>query len=340
MKKLPLAFAVSSALILSTQTHAEEVISVMDAVEIGGLIEVEAQNVSPDGAASSSDIYVATAELGIGAKINKNVTADMVLLYEGPDATLELDAATITITPDSMPLSFTFGKTGVPFGVFDTNLLSDPLTMALAETAVDAGAQVALEAGGFNAAVFVFNGPSKYDDDTVNDYAVTAGYAIEGDFSFAMQVGYMNNIGNTDTLSGYDNDDDESNGVSMSVVKNDVAAMTVALSMSFANFTLIGEYVAAQDAFENTELANWKGEGAEPSAWNAELAYSLGSATVAIGRQQTDDAINLGLSKARNLFAYSVELYENTTLTVEFANEEDYAGSETKIVTGQLAVEF
>ena len=77
MKKIPLLLAVSSAIFVSSHVQAEN--KWTDMVEVGGVIEVEAQHVSPDGGADSSDIYVATAELGIGAKINENVSGEIVL---------------------------------------------------------------------------------------------------------------------------------------------------------------------------------------------------------------------------------------------------------------------
>ena len=327
MKKTIISTAVAFA-VFSTCVYAESgETSWTDKVEIGGVIEVEAQSVSPDGGDTESDIYVATAELGIGAKINDNVSSEIVLLYEGPDGELEVDAATITIEPSSMPVSFTIGKMGVPFGVYDTNLLSDPLTLELGETAVDGGAQVAFESNGFNAAAFIFNGASSDGDNSVNDYAMTAGYAMEGDFSFAIQLGYMNHLGNTDSLSeDYD------------VVQNDVGAMTAAVSINVAGLSVIGEYLAATEAFADGELDH-NGKGAEPKAWNAEIAYSFGKSTLAIGHQGTDEASAI-LPESKNLIAYSVEIYDNTAFTLEYSSEEDYAGAKTDIVTAQVAVEF
>ena len=40
-------------------------------IELGGLIEVEATHVSPDGASDSSDINVTTVELGLISKVNE-----------------------------------------------------------------------------------------------------------------------------------------------------------------------------------------------------------------------------------------------------------------------------
>jgi len=300
-----------------------------NAIEIGGVVEVEAQSVSADGSDTESDIYVATAELGITGKVNDSVSAEMVLLYEGPDGTLEVDAATITIAPESMPVSFTFGKTGVPFGIYESNHLSDPLTLELGETAVDATAIANYENNGLNASLAIFNGASvEAGNNKINDYVLNVGYAREGDFSFGIQFGYMNNLGNSDGLVD----------AGVTAVANDVSAFTSSIMLSAANLTFIGEYVGATESFNAGELAH-NGSGATPKAWNTELAYSFGKSTLALGLQGTKEASAI-LAEKRQLIAYSVELYENTNFTLEYAREEDYGKNKTKTLTGQLAVEF
>ena len=78
-------------------------------IEFGGLVEVEAQQVSPDGSPDESDIYVATVERGMTAHVNDWTTAEMVFLYED-DGThsgdIAVDSAVITVAnPDANWLS-------------------------------------------------------------------------------------------------------------------------------------------------------------------------------------------------------------------------------------------
>lgn len=103
-------------------------------VEISGLVEVEAGHNNPDEGDDSSDVVLATAEIGIAAEINDWVSSEIVLLYEEDETDLEVDVATVTIANPDGPWYITGGQTYVPFGVFETNLISDPLTLEIGET--------------------------------------------------------------------------------------------------------------------------------------------------------------------------------------------------------------
>lgn len=109
-------------------------LSESDAYHLGGVVEVEAGFVNEDDSAmgDSSDIALATVEIGLDAKLNKNVEAQIVLLYEdGEDFTV--DEGTITLTGPYGEF-ITAGKMYVPFGMFNSHFISDPLTLELGET--------------------------------------------------------------------------------------------------------------------------------------------------------------------------------------------------------------
>ena len=101
----------------------------------------------------------------------------------------------------------------------------------------------------------------------------------------------------------------------------------------------------------------FNGGNAEPRAWNLEAGYSFELAgresTLAVGYQESSEAIALGLPETRTSVALAVALMENTSLAFEWAHDEDYATTDTDAVTGaagsgeesdtvtvQLAVEF
>ncbi len=78
----------------------EERANWFDIFELEGLIEVEASRVSPQQGGSTSDVNVATVELGVGAKVNPWVEAEILLLYEEEtdnDGDLNVDTALITL---------------------------------------------------------------------------------------------------------------------------------------------------------------------------------------------------------------------------------------------------
>ena len=71
--------------------------------EIGGSVEVQASSSYPDSGDSSSDIVVATAEIGIAVQINDWMASEIILLYEEDDTDLEVDIATITVADPGGP---------------------------------------------------------------------------------------------------------------------------------------------------------------------------------------------------------------------------------------------
>jgi len=303
-------------------------------VSMGGVIEVEANRSKTDGAGTSSDLYVATAELGISAQVNDWTSADMVLLYEdGED--FVVDTAIITIADPNSFWAVTAGKTVVPFGTYESYLLSDPLTLELGETGEDT-VIAGFDYQGFNGGAYLYKGDiDSNDNDEIGSYGGWLGYARESDnLNYAATVGYTNNLGDSDTLGEL---------TAATGMNNHVAAWHASLGMNFNNLSLIGEYVGASDSFAANEIAPGSVK-AKPSAYHLEGAYHFKlsdmDSTFAIGYGETDESADIGLAEKRIMTALSIGIMENTSVSFEYASEEDYAGVDTDTVTGQLAVEF
>jgi hypothetical protein len=294
-------------------------------VEIGGVVEIEASYNDTDGEPSTTDLSVATVELGMGAQVTDWVRADTTLLYEGED--LEVDSATISLMHPGGPWSVTAGKQGVPFGSYESQLVSDPLTLDVGETAENA-LVFGYEAGGLNAAAYLFNGTnSKGTADEIDNFGANIGYDMEGDnFAFSGSVGYINDISDSDTIQ---------DAIANTNVDY-VAGWTASALVTTGPVTVIGEYVTATDTI--AEL------GEQPSAWNIEAGIGFEAfsrdATFAVAYQGTEEAASLDLAEKRWLAGVSFELMENTSLGFELANETAYDGTESNTLTGQLAVEF
>ncbi len=299
-----------------------------DKVEIGGLVEVEAQHISPDIGDNSSDIYVATAEIGIAAQVNDWTNAEIVLLYEDEgnhSGDIAVDVAAITIAD---PNSIWFTTTGIytlPFGSYGTNVISDPITLDLGETR-DAAIEVGISTGNFSGSLYVFKGDQQ---NSIKNYGASLGYTAE--FSGAALTAGL----------GYVNDLAESDGIvdDATVMTNKAPAWTANAELAMGPFTLIGEYLTATKSIQ--AYANDK-----PSAYNIEAAYAFTAmgkgSSVAIAFQGTDDAANTagGMDEKRIVGAYVMEIAEATTLGIEYMKSEDYAGDKTDTITAQLAVEF
>ena len=282
-------------------------------ITISGLIEVEASNVDTNGSAAQKDVSAATVEVGIGADISDAVSAEVLLKYEddGDDNSTDVfvDTAIITLAPEGSPASFTFGKTGVPFGVYDTNLVSDPITKDLGDTSDNGVIQADFEAGIVAISAYAYNGDN---DGKVDDFGINFGFGFE-------DAGLSFNLGHSNRLQ-----------------EKDVAALAFSAMYEAGPFTVIAEHVAASDKMA---------DGKEPSATNFEVGMGtlLGgmASTFAIGYQTTDEANgSVDLAEKRALAALSIGIMENTGLAFELKKDTSYTNVDTNTFTAKLSVEF
>lgn len=86
---------------------------------------------------STSNLDIGTVQLGVEAKFHEWVTGNFVLKGESLDSDNKIfwDEAIITIQKEGFPLYFVGGERGQPFGVFNSHLISDPVTKDCYEVA-------------------------------------------------------------------------------------------------------------------------------------------------------------------------------------------------------------
>ncbi|MCB1722308.1 MAG: LbtU family siderophore porin [Gammaproteobacteria bacterium] len=313
-------------------------------VEVGGLVEVEAAHVSSDNASDVDDLVASKIELGIAAQINPWVAGEIVLKFEedtdnsdGTNSDVDLDTAVITIADPDSSWFVNAGQYTLPFGTFPSYQVSDPLTLDVAETldtAVEAGAGV----GPATLSVFVFDG----DRSATSTDRYGAALALETEAAgakLAAQIAYMNDVGETNGLGEI-----IANGGGFTT-SDRVPGYIAGAEIGVGAFLFIAEYFQATDDFADLG-------GDKPSAYNAEAAYVFETVgrpstfAVAMGgtgglRNADDGNGNLGLFVERRRSAtYAVEVLDGTTVALEYKSEEDYNGTDTDTVTGQLAVEF
>jgi hypothetical protein len=164
-------------------------------INLSGLIEVEASYDKTDSAESgvgdedTSDLVPATIELGIDVDVVENVSGHILLLYEdGED--FSVDEGFIRLDGgDGLPIYFQAGEMYIPFGNFQTYMVSDPLTLELGETQ-EAAAQIGFDVNGFYGSVYAFNGDVDEDDSEshMDNYGANLGYAMEKE-TFSIDLG-------------------------------------------------------------------------------------------------------------------------------------------------------
>ena len=295
-------------------------------ISIGGLIEVEAgfgEVMDED----ESDIALATVEVGLDAEINDKVSGHILLLYEDDGADFTVDEGYITLTAP-YGLSLTAGRMYIPFGVFNSHFISDPLTLELGETQ-EAALLLTYGTEAFEVSFGVFNGDVREtgDDDEIDD--IVASLTVTPSEGITFGVSYISDIYDTDAdITG------EAEGTGL--VSDIVAGYSAFFSGSFGAISVEAEYLAAAD--DDLDL-DGDGSGDEPSTYNLEVAYTVSEALeVAVRIAGSDDLAELPEDLIGVALSYGI--YESTTLafeyqTGEFDNDTDYS-----MFTAQLAIEF
>ena len=311
--------------------------------QVSGVVEGEFGSAEEYDGTKSSDIALATVEIALDSEISEWVGAHIVLLHEEDDTPLEVDQGYIEIG-NSFLSGFTFqmGQVYVPFGAYETNLISDPLTLEIGETRESA--IVATYDSGFYASFYLFNGDliEGDADDTVDNMGFNLGYVLEDEgFSLDIGFGYISNLGDSDGLSGTIVE----NIGEGTPVSEYVPGIAGHLIISFGSLTFISELVAATTEFAAGEV--YPAQKSKPSATNLEFAYGISDAiTIALALQNTVDLSGV-LPESRFLLGLSYQINDATALGFEYLSDSDYETSEpngtgesASAFTIQLATEF
>lgn len=265
-----------------------------NSVAVGGVVELELVNED-----SSVSAGLAKVELGIAAAIDDEWGAEVVV--ENDEGSIALADAFLTYEPGG--LSVSAGQQTLPFGVYYTNLVSDPLTKELGET----GDVSLVIGGGADLMSWSVFGLNSADGEFGDNYGVALGFALEGDdTSFGINVSWINDIANDGNPQG-------------------IAARAIG---SVGPMSAMAEIVTALNS-----------EDSEPSAWAVEAAYEfdLGDqgAMAAIGFQGSEDA---DLPETLMLVGISVDVWENVGVGIEWKQDDDDDSADT--LTVLLAANF
>lgn len=335
----------------------------LDHIEIGGLIEVEAASLKPFAGGSESDLRLATFELGILAQVNPWVSVEASLLYEQDETDLEVDLAFINIhNPEVSPVFFTAGQFYVPFGDYETNLVSDPLTLEIGE-AREVAARLGFLHNGFNGSLYAFKADNQVrGEDRIASWGANLGYALETDaYELRVGAGYINDLGDSNSLQDavfanrreayaelVEDRDPRARRFSIDPTER-TGGWSAHLGLTVGDFNIIAEYLTAGGRFDADSLS-YRDRGAEPAAWNLELGYSFPvfgrDSTAAISYQGSREAVNLELPKKSWLLGWSVDILDNTSLAFEYRRDWDYhrrdggTGRKAHALVAQLAVAF
>lgn len=313
--------------------------SVMAEAMVSGVIEVELTSAEDSAGNTARDIAVATVELGIDAEVSEDVSAHVLALYEDDGLTnLDVDEAIVTMKL-SEAVSISAGSMYVPFGKFDTNVISDPMALEMGETH-DTAIMLETNTNNLTTSFYLFKGISEdaaavaSPDDTELGYGFNLAFVKEE--MLEVGFGYMSNIADSDFIEGIGTN-----------VQDYVAGADISVMYTTGPVTLIAEHMTALDDFVNGDLATAITVAAQPAVSHLEVAFDLGEGqTVALAYGMTAEAVQLGMNETSIAAAYSFSPVEGATLAFEYTTADDYSladggsGTDTNQITVQLAAEF
>lgn len=306
-------------------------------VTLHGLLEVEASLAKPEGGDEESDLTLATAELSIETALNDYVGGHLTLLYEeveGEEDDLDVDEAVISLRAPH-PLfgqssSLHLGRMYLPFGMFNSAMVSDPLTLDLGETQ-DTAALFALEGELWTLKAGVFNGgtDTKGDNNSIDSWVASLEVTPRENLAFG--ASYLSDLAESDIELVQDE----------ALYGSSVAGASAFLSAQCGAFGVEAEYLTALDRFDAPLVAVGADlTGRRPSAWSLELDWQpLERLQLATRYEQADDFMD---DVRRYGATASYGLYEHVVVGLEYLHADAKVAEDDPVhlVTAQLALEF
>ena len=321
-------------------------------LEIGGHADLDSVHTRPENEGGYTNIGISEVGLSLAATITDWAALEAGFLYEhtdlgerenvvGSEATF-LETATLRFGPPDGPWSLVAGQQFLPFGVFDTRMFTEPLTLELGETN-EIAVSLGWSSGGLTTTLFGFG-----RNDDLEPASGVAGYGAAVSYSSEREeTGLALNLALTSDFSYSANmlsllaDTTANEGPA-----DRIAGLSAHAAVRYGAATLIAEYVGALDSYAVREMA-FAGRGAQPASWLLEAAWDFDAggmpATAALGYQATREALALELPARRLTAIVSLQLAEPFTLALEWGRDRDYAagkggsGESTTFVTVQFS---
>lgn len=287
--------------------------------------------------------------------------------YRVSNAVTTIDKAFVTIgNLSKCPLYSSIGQLYVPFGQYNSYMISDPLTELMGRTkarAIVLGWYPQGDTGLF-ASTYVFKSDT-IDSDKSADGGANLGYNYAiGNLSGDLGVGAISNI--ADSQGMQENGAPRSipfSGFSMSNFAENIHSAVPAVdangTATYGNWNLVGEYIDTTTTFDPNAMT-FDDLGARPSAGQVEGAYTFTihgkPGNFALGYDWTQDGLALLLPKQRYSTTVNYSFWRDTVESLEFRHDINYGvgttatGANSKVfyplnhyvnmVTAQIAVFF
>jgi hypothetical protein len=314
-------------------------------VDFNAAIEFEAFYEKTDSGGTkeeASELTLSSAEFIVEAEVNNCLRTYVQVEDEDEEGVVVSEAiihfqAEDVCEPDLSCDSFWYtsiGKMDIPFGYFESHLISDVVTLELGETK---GKAVII--GAYNTFMNVFTGI--YDGEMVktgsgdrieNYFAaiyLTLPHTEDNNLDLVYGVSYISNIADSDELIEFINDEFDTE-----TVENYVPGASVSLSASLdEQYYLETEYVIALEEFKEDKLF-------EPKAWNIEFAFCpTDEIKFTLGYSGSKDALDF-LPETHVGIACGYDIFDDVSIGIECFQDKFENYDETIGVISQFRVEF
>ncbi len=239
-------------------------------ISIGGVIEVEYGFEDLAAGNDENEITLATAELGFAATLNDNFGAYLTLLYEQGENgdNIAVDEAVLTGQTIDGKYTFAVGRQYVPFGVYETAAISDPVGLDIGETNDEAIVLGANFSSGIGVSIWAADSGAdgnnsgislSYESDAFNAGVDWIEQVVEANGERGIAVHALVPIGDFTLIAEHVSETDGANEASATQIELDYAVsedLTLALAHNNidnvgdydSSVTLAAEYVLAEGA--------------------------------------------------------------------------------------------
>ncbi len=298
---------------------------------LSGLIEAEASFTHIEGSSKEDDLRLSTVQIGLETEFTPWLGGHVIGLWEDEDTEpMVVDEVVLSLTSPwqlgSQTPALHLGRQYLPFGKFESNMISDPLTLELGETHTTA-ALLALTGETWTASFGAFEGSVDDGDDGFDSWVASIEAAPhEG---VTLGASYISDLAESDAELVQDE----------RLYRDAVAGWSAFVALRHGDFGLTAEYLAAVDRFKPEQVEGGEDlTGRRPQAWNLELTWQVLEQLQLTGRYEEANDYRADLRRYGASSSYG--LCDYALLAVEYLHA-DARGEETShTLMAQLAVEF
>lgn len=297
---------------------------------LSGLIEAEASFIHIEGGDEEDDLRLSTLQIGLEAELTPWLGGHVIGLWEEDAEPMVVDEAVLSLTSPWQLGTQTpvlhLGRQYLPFGRFDSGMISDPLTLELGETHTTA-ALLAFTGERWSTTVGAFEGSVDDDDDSIDSWVA----AVEANpfAGFTVGASWISDLAESD--AGLVQEEGR--------YRNEVAGWSAFAALQHGDFGVSAEYLAAVERFRQEVVeAGEDLTGRRPQAWNLELTWQPVEKIQLAGRYEEAHGYQSDVRRYGATVSYG--LCDYALLAVEYLHAVADGEAQVHALTAQLAVEF